>query len=161
VVDSLTALQERLMDNICTEAHKSNPNRSATIPDMLGHQEYQRTYKRIVNALNDLPENVLYLCHAMRKEDEELDPIILPHLTGKFGTGDDTAAARWTVGTTDLYGYLAVSKKPKADGEQSERRRLIVERRDAYFGKDRFNLFGGHIDQPDMTKIYNRILGTK
>ncbi|MGE5612724.1 MAG: AAA family ATPase [Bacillota bacterium] len=158
VVDSLTMFQEKLQTDVIEKAHASNPNRSATILDMMGHQEFQRLYKRVVNALNDLDENVLYLCHAMRKTDEELDPIILPHLTGKFGTDDSTACARWTVGTMDIYGYLAVSKKAKAEGEP-ERRRLIVERRDAYFGKDRLNLFGGHIDQPNMAEIHSAIFG--
>lgn len=159
VVDTLTTLQNKLAEHITTKAHASNPARSPIIMDMLGWQEWANTYQRVVHAFNDLNENVLYLAHAMRSEDEELDPIVLPDVKGKLGTGDPTAMSRWTMGTVDLFGYLAVAKKRGPDGEP-EKRRLIVERRDGYFGKDRFDLFGGHIDSPDMAEIHKRIVGS-
>lgn len=160
VIDSITKLQEKIVEDITTEANKSNANRSATILDMLGHQEMQNRMKRVVGAVNDLPENVLWTAHAMRAEDEEGDPIILPDLTGKNGTQDSTTMSRYVVGTMGLYGYLKVQKDKDTGEEISDgKRRLIVKRDGPYFGKDRYNVFGGSITQPNIAEIATAING--
>jgi hypothetical protein len=154
VVDSLTALQQRMIEWITHNAHKDNANRSATIPDMLGHQEWQSTMKRVVRALNDLPENVLYTAHAMRAEDEEGDPLILPDIVGKNGTQDSTTMSRFVAGTVSLLGYLRVqTDKDTGEAITDGKRRLIVKRSGPYIGKDRYNIFGGRIDSPDIAEI--------
>lgn len=158
IVDSLTRLQQKMIEDIMRVAHKENKKRSLTVPDMLGHQEWQSRMKRVVNALNDLPENVLYTAHAMRAEDEEGEPIILPDLVGKNGTQDPTTMSRFVCGTVGLYGYLKVQTdrktgQPIPDGK----RRLIVQRSGPYFGKDRYNVFGGRIDSPNIAEIADAI----
>lgn len=158
IVDSLTMLQQVMVQDITRQAHKDNANRSATILDMLGHQEMQARMKRVIGALNDLPENILYTAHAMRAEDEEGEPIILPDLTGKNGTADSTTMSRFVCGTVNLYGYLKV-QTDKDTGEEipDGKRRLIVKRSGPYFGKDRYNVFGGGITSPNIASIESKI----
>ena len=159
VVDSLTRLQQRMIEDITAEAHKTNKNRSATIPDMLGHQEWQSRMKRVVGALNDLSENVLYTAHAMRAEDEEGDYIVLPDLVGKNGTQDSTTMSRFVCGTVGLYGYLQVAKDKEGEDKIDGARRMIVKRSGPYFGKDRYNVFGGIIKSPNIAEIATAIAG--
>jgi len=153
VIDTLTELQQMMAQNIMRDAHKVSAKRSATVLDMLGHQEWQSLFKRVVHALNDLPENVLFLCHAMRDEDEDGEPMILPDIAGKNGTQDSTTMSRWVCGTMHAYGYLKVKR-----GDDGEYRRLIMQRSGAYFGKDRYGVLAPWVDNPNMLDITERIL---
>ncbi len=158
VVDTLNRAQENLADDIMRSAHADNSQRSADILDMLGHQIWQSHFKKMVNALNDLDQNVLYLAHSSRIEDEEGDPLILPDIKGKNGTQDATTMSRWVCATVDLVGYLQVSKK-------TDRRQLMVRREGPYVAKDRYDAFpDGKIPDPniaDMAAAIDAALATK
>lgn len=151
-VDTLTELQQMLQRHIAKTAHSESPQRDANILDMRGHQDWQSTFKRIVHAMNDLPQNVLYTCHAMRDEDEEGDPIILPDLSGKNGTNDSTTMSRWVAGTVHAYGYLKV----KRNGDEQFRRWMMT-RSGPYFGKDRYGVLSPYVDNPNLLEIESRI----
>lgn len=151
-VDTLTELQQMLQRHIAKTAHEDSPQRDEHILDMRGHQDWQSTFKRIVHAMNDLPQNVLYTCHAMRDEDENGDPIILPDLSGKNGTNDSTTMSRWVSGTVHAYGYLKVKQ-----GESGEYRRWLMTRSGPYFGKDRYGVLSPWVDNPNLLDIESRI----
>lgn len=154
-VDTLTELQMMLQREIARKAHAESPQRDAHILDMRGHQDWQSTFMRIVHAMNDLPQNVLYTCHAMRSEDENGEPIILPDLKGKNGTDDPTTMSRFVSGTVHTYGYLKVKGPVEA-----QYRRWLLQRSGPYFGKDRYGVLAPHVDNPDLLEIEGRIIAS-
>lgn len=153
IVDTLTKLQELLAQDIMRRAHADSPKRSASILDMLGHQEWQQLFKRIVNALNDLPENVLYLCHTMEQENDEGDKIVLPLLVGKNGTPDQTAMSRWVVATVHAFGPLRV-------GNDGLTRRWLFAPEGSYSGKDRYGVLSPFVENPTMAQVEQLIVGS-
>lgn len=153
-IDTLTELQNIMIQGILADPPDGKPRE----PDTMQIQDYgtaQGRFKRVIHALNDLPINVLYTCHAMRGEDEEGEPMILPDLSGKWGTQDSTTASRWVAGTVHSYGYLKVVKK-----EGEEVRRCLFRRSGPYFGKDRYGVLAPYVESPDIKAIEARILET-
>lgn len=151
VIDTLTELQQMMIRHIMQEAHKRNAKRSKDIPDMPGHQEWQVTMKRVVRALNDLPQNVLYLCHAMYEEDEEGERYVLPDLAGKNGTNDPTTMSRYISGTVHAYGLL----KPK--DENTEDRVWVFKASPHINAKDRYGVLAPQIENPNILEIQKLI----
>lgn len=153
-IDTLTELQNVMIAGILEDPPDGKPR----TPDTMQIQDYgtaQGRFKRVIHALNDLPINVLYTCHAMRDEDEEGEPIILPDLSGKWGTNDSTTASRWTCGTVHSYGYLKVVKK-----DDKEIRRWMFRRSGPYFGKDRYGVLAPYVDNPSIRDIEARIIAS-
>lgn len=161
VIDSSTKLQELMIRHILNVEYK-NSNHVRDL-DTLQIQDYSKWYnmwKRYVNAINDLPINVMHLAHAMRSEDEEGEPLILPMFTGKNGTDDPKTMSYWMCGSVDLLGYLSV----KGQGGESENstatkfsNTLIIRRYGPFIAKDRYNLGPASIDNPNMATIAKRI----
>jgi hypothetical protein len=151
--DTLTELQAMCIKGILSDAHSANASRDLDTPAIQDYMKWQLLFKRVVRAMNDLPCNILYTCHAMDSEDEEGETIVLPSLSGKNGTSDPTTMAKWVAGTVHAYGYLKVKKQ-----EGKEFRRLIFQRSGPYFGKDRYGVLGPYIDNPNMADIEKRIL---
>lgn len=153
-IDTATELQNIVINGIMADP----PDGKFRAPDTMQIQDYgtaQTRFKRIIHAINALPMNVLYTTHAMRVEDEEGEPITLPDLTGKWGTNDQTTAARWVAGTVHAYGYLKVVKKDDTDV-----RRWLFRRQGPYFGKDRYGVLAPYIDNPNLREIEARILAS-
>lgn len=154
MVDSATRMQEMVMRDILDEVHKENPHRDPDIPDVKEHQKWQQVFKKYVNAINDLPINVLWTAHAMRSEDQDGEPLILPMFSGRNGTDDPKTMSMWMSGTVSLLGYLGVNEE---DIEQAPHRRLVIQRAGPYIAKDRFDLGVPWIDNPNMAEIQARI----
>jgi hypothetical protein len=153
IIDTLTEAQNLLMRQILEDAHEENKSRGIDTPQIQDWGVYQNRFKRVVKAINDLPVNVLYLCHTMTDEDEEGNQVVLPAIQGKNGTNDPLTMSRWVCGTVHFYGYLKV----KHNGE-NEFRRLICKRSGPYFGKDRYGVLLPYIDDPNMVDIEKRIV---
>ena len=146
-IDTLTELQQMMIRHIMEQAHKGNPKRSATLPDMPGHQEWQQTMKRVVHALADLPENVLFLCHAMKEEDEEGETYVLPDIAGKNGTNDPTTMSRYVCGIVHSYGYL------KKKNDKTEVRIWIFRPGVHIRAKDRYGVLVPRVEEPNIEAI--------
>lgn len=151
VVDTITELQSMVMAGILADPPDGKP-RNPDTPQIQDYGTVQGRFKRIVHALNDLPINVLYTAHAMRVEDEEGEPLIMPDLTGKWGTSDSTTASRWFCGTVHSFGYLKVVKV-----EDKLIRRWGFRRSGPYLGKDRYGVLAPYVDSPDLLDIEKRI----
>lgn len=150
-VDTLTELQPMIMVDIVADPPDGKPR----MPDTPQIQDYGTVagrFRRVVKALNDLPINVLYTTHAMRTEDEEGEPLIMPDLNGKWGTNDPTTASRWFSGTVHSFGYLKVVKK-----EDKLIRRWGFQRSGAYLGKDRYGVLAPFVNEPNLLEIAERI----
>lgn len=152
IIDTLTEMQTMLMRDILENGKSGNAARDIDTPQIQDWGIYQNKFKRVVKALNDMPMNVLYLCHTMTDEDEEGEQVVLPALQGKNGTNDPLTMSRWVCGTVHFYGYLKVKQK-----EGEEFRRLICKRSGPYFGKDRYGVLTPYVDSPNMTDIAKRI----
>lgn len=151
-IDTLTELQHLIMAGILADPPDNKP-RNVDTPQIQDYGTAKGRYKRIIHALNDLPINVLYTCHAMRTEDEDGDALIMPDLNGKWGTNDPTTASRWTCGAVHSYGYLKVCQK-----DDKVWRRWSFAPSGAQLGKDRYGVLAPHVDNPDLLKIAAKIL---
>lgn len=166
-IDGFHKTQESLMQFLTGEAAAENTKRD---PDQPAIQDYgisQNRFRRYMNIINSLPQNVIYTLTAMDAEDEEGEPIVLPNLVGKNGSKDPTNMAKVFMGSLHAYGYLKVRRVAIPDDEQEEdgpkyrdSRRLLFRRSGPYFGKDRYGVFSPYIDDPTMTEILGRITTT-
>lgn len=128
--DSLTLFQDRvLIDDILPDAAALNPKQS---PHVASQREYLINQNRIgsyVRLFADLPVNFGISCHVMTGEDGEAEDggiILKPDIRGKKGSY-----------SSYICGYMnVVCYYGKTPGGK---RRLITERMDKYFAKDRFD----------------------
>jgi hypothetical protein len=116
--------------------------------------------KKIVDAWNRLPVNVLYTAQAFRlgTEDEESDgnTLLLP-LVGSTKRGD---LAQKVCGKVTLVGYLQVRTRDKDDDEEEEEatteeyRRLWITKTDRMFAKSRHHRGEvRYIDEPNIAEM--------
>lgn len=150
-VDTLTELQAMMMVDIVENPFDGKP-RNPDTPQIQDYGTAQGRFKKVVHALNDLPINVLYTTHTMRTEDEEGEPLLMPAISGKWGTNDPTTASQWFAGTVHSFGYLKVIKK-----DDKLIRRWGFRRSGAYLGKDRYGVLAPYVDEPNLLEIEARI----
>lgn len=157
VIDTLTRLQELCLLGILSErTGKVAEKMPDEVPALQDYMIWQSRFKATVNELNGLASNTLFLCHTMNDEDEEGNKVVLPAITGRNGTPDQTTMSRWVAATVHMYGYLAV----KSTEEGEEQRRLICRRYGPYFGKDRYGVIPPKgLVNPTIPKIDALIAG--
>ncbi len=153
-IDSVTAAQEMLTAHITGEGFKANPSKRKD-EDTMQLQDYLKrdtSTKKMINAFNDLPINVLWLAREIQEENSEGELVVRPAILGKMGTNDKAAMSRWLCGSVHAYGHLVV----RTDKEtKTEFRRLKFNRP---VGKDRYGVLGPYIDNPTLLEIERRIL---
>lgn len=151
-IDNITKLQEMMLRNILDAVVAKNRARDPDIPDLKEYQKWQLQFKKLVNQINELTVNVLWLAHAMDAEDKEGEPIIMPMLSGRNGTDDPTTMSKWFCGTVNLLGYLGVpeDRDPETDPWTNT---LVITRYGPYIAKDRYNLGIPWVENPNMAEI--------
>lgn len=144
-VDSLTEMEE-----LCWNAQLESVGKEfeARIQD---YGIVDRKIKKMVDAFNRLPVNVLYTAQqaAMEMEDEEGDDVfkVLPAL-GRAKGG--WPLSHLVCGKVTLIGLLNV----RSDKETKEEfRRLYVHGSDRFIAKDRHDTFGRWIDGPNIAEM--------
>lgn len=145
--DSLTLFQDRaLVDDILQDAAAQNPRQSS---DVASQREYLISQNRIgtyVRLFADLPINFWVTAHVMVGEDTEGDGglIYKPAISGKKGS-----YSSYICGYMNVIGYYG--RTPGGT------RRLLTERVDQFFAKDRFHALRtngkGYIDNPTIPMI--------
>jgi hypothetical protein len=136
-MDSATSLQARAMRLAMEIAVKRSPEkRDIDLPDKGEHQKMQNAMKRMITDWNELPENILWLANAMRREDEEGEDIVLPFIMGK---GYDISV--WAAAQVNACIYYA-KEKEKVKGSDKVVRRLWFESPPPYWTKDRYGIWG-------------------
>lgn len=130
VWDSLTLFQDRaLIDDILPDAAALNPKQSAHVASQREYLINQNRIGNYVRLFADLPVNFGISCHVMIGEDGEAEDggiILKPDIRGKKGSFSSYIAGYMNV--VCYYGRTPAGK-----------RRLITERQDKYFAKDRFD----------------------
>lgn len=144
-IDSVTKAQFRamraIMEVIVERADsksggKGKGNRDQDLPDRPEHQKWQNMIKRYVDDFTDLPVNVLWTAQAMRREDEEGEDLLLPYIYGK-----DYEISAYVCAQVDIVSYYTVVRESKY-----KVRRLYFEKDPPIWAKDRYGVFGHHVD---------------
>jgi phage nucleotide-binding protein len=144
VIDSITEMEE-----ICWTNHLESVGKEfeARIQD---YGIVDRKIKKMVDAFNRLPINVLYTAQmaSSEVEDDDGDDIIkvLPKIGRQKG---GWPLANLVCGKVTLIGLLAV----REDDDDNEYRRLYVHGGDRWVAKDRHDTFDRWIDNPDIAEM--------
>lgn len=155
IIDSITDMQQKALRGIMQDVVKQNSKRDPDIPAKGDHFKWQLVMKRMITDFNELPVNVLWTAQEMVREDPEGDDIILPLIEGK-----DYQIASWTCAQMHIVANLSLKRvKVRVKGKVEQRvvRRMICGETPPYFAKDRYNILGTHIDNPDINKIITMI----
>jgi phage nucleotide-binding protein len=143
VIDSLTELSKRAMDNVLKAENRDMPHQA----DWGRSSEYVR---RVVRKTRDLPIHTVYVLGSIFKEDAATGiSEHMPNLPGKL--------APEVAGYFDILGFLTMVRvSPKEYG-----RRLMVQPSPKWRAKDRTNTLGTHLDQDqfDLTKMVSFVNG--
>lgn len=138
-MDSATSLQARAMRAAMEIAVKRSPEkRDIDLPDKGEHQKMQNAMKRMITDWNELPENILWLANAMRREDEEGEDLVLPFIMGK---GYDISV--WAAAQVHCCAYYEKVAKKVKGGVEIERR-LWFNSPPPYWTKDRYGIWGDY-----------------
>ena len=149
VLDSVTKMQEQLKRHVLDRRVERRGDTDPDIPEIADHQKFQNMFKRFMTAFVELPTNVLFTATTMRKEDEEGDDIVLPNIDGK-GYG----IANYACAEMDVVAYYGMAKDKST---KRTVRRLLCQHTPPYFAKDRFDVLGNWIDDPNMPDIIKLI----
>lgn len=99
VVDSLTELQKRDLDDVLKKEAKADPSRNAFIPTGPDYNANTEHMRQIASDLRNLPMNVVFLATVKEEKDDSTGRILVrPNLTAKL-SGSITAMC-------DTVGYL-------------------------------------------------------
>jgi hypothetical protein len=153
IIDSITDMQMKAIRGIMQDVVKQNAKRDPDIPAKGDHFKWQLVMKRMITDFNELPVNVLWTAQEMVREDPEGDDIILPLIEGK-----DYQISSWACAQMHVVANLQFKKvRVKGSKETKVIRRLITGESPPYFAKDRYDVLGRYIDNPDINKIIKMI----
>ena len=134
---AMRAIMEIIVDRADAKAGgEGKGNRDVDLPDRPEHQKWQNMFKRYVDDFTELPINVLWTAQAMRREDENANDLLLPYIYGK-----DFEISSYFCAQMDIVSYLDIIKQPRY-----KVRRLFFEKDPPIWAKDRYGVFGHHID---------------
>ena len=138
IIDSLTKMQILMLRWILGVINDQNPGRDLDIPAIHDHQKWQNMFKRFVDRIIDMPVNTIFICTAMRREDEDAEEIVLPQLLGK-----DYEISSYVCAQVDMLLFL---KALKVDADEAAVHRLLAEAFPPYWAKDRFHALPRWVD---------------
>lgn len=154
IPDSISELEELCFPAVMEEQHRKNKSRSLEVPGMDSYQIVYIRIKRMIDAFNRLPINVLYVAQAMRlvTEDEDGDESTL--LLPLVGSQKNGTVAQKVCGKATLVGYLDVRPGEK---KGDETRRLWTAKTTRMFAKDRHDTFGRYVDAPNIADMVEAV----
>lgn len=150
--DSITNVQQRCIRAIMEGVVKQNKTRDPHIPAQGDHFKWQLVMKEMVTDWCELPVNVFWTSQEMVRENPDGEDIILPLIEGK-----DYQIAAWVCAQMHLVANLQVVKVPGANNKSRVIRRLITNETPPYYAKDRYDILGRRIDEPDIIQIIKKI----
>jgi len=159
VIDSITDMQYKCIRWIMRNVVNANPTRDEDIPAQGDHFKWQLSMKRMVADFNELPVNMFWTAQEMVREDPEGDDIILPLIEGK-----DYQISSWVCAQMDVVAHLAnKTVKKRVDGkvEKVFVRRMTLNESPPIFAKDRYDVLGRVVDNPDIGELIQKILDSE
>lgn len=129
VIDSISELQKRQMDDLLREAAKQDLKRNPYLPFQQDYKINTEVLRRLVVSLRDLDRNLIVTAHATEQQDESdgriyLRPAVTPKLSSTL------------TGIMDVVGYLSLD----IDKEGNQTRRLQTMPSKRVIAKSRLNL---------------------
>jgi hypothetical protein len=159
VIDTVTEMQYKCIRWIMRMVVAANPQRDEHIPAQGDHFKWQLAMKQMITDFNELPVNILWTAQEMVREDPEGEDIILPLIEGK-----DYQISAWACAQMDVVSHLALKKvKRKVNNEvvTGFKRVLTCNESPPIFAKDRYNVLGRTVDNPDIVELVQRIKDTE
>ena len=157
-LDTVTAMSSLCMKFILGDEASRDASKDPDMPRGPVYQKLTELMKTQITNFRNLPMAGVFTAQQQRKvmgEDDDLggEMFISPMVTPKVSEALESAV--------DVIGYLtkvAVKQKVKKGGETKvrsiSRSRLLVDLpEDRYLTKDRENLFGTHVDNPDLSTM--------
>ncbi len=142
ILDSATKMQVLMIRWILRMQKQKKASRDLDIPAIKDHQKWQNNFRRFIDDLIDAPYNTIFVCGDMRAEDEEMETVVLPAITGKGYEICDYVRAQM-----DIVTYYGITDKTP-DGEPI--RRALFQSVPPYIApKDRYSVFGKYQDVAD------------
>jgi hypothetical protein len=157
IVDTVSTIQQKAYRYWTEKQNKMNPKYDEDIPDLQGHQKVQFMTRRWVADMVDIPQNVLFLAHAMLTENNDGSGVWLPSIDGQAKKGFQVA--QYCMGLMNAVGFMAVKGGPK---DSIIRRILWQQYEDTkkdiiYTAKDQYSVFGRYTDDVSMVDLARMI----
>jgi hypothetical protein len=151
VLDSLTETYKFSMQGIMQDVVRKDAARDQDVPSLREWGKAGEQIRRLVRALRDLPCNTIFTALAREERDEHAGinktrPSLPGQLRGEIP------------GYVDIVGYL-YKKEFRAGGEREMKTLLLLQGTERQVAKDRSGQLPPIMEQPTMTKIYERIYG--
>jgi hypothetical protein len=159
VIDTVTEMQYKCIRWIMRLVVAANPQRDEHIPAQGDHFKWQLAMKQMITDFNELPVNIMWTAQEMVREDPEGEDIILPLIEGK-----DYQISAWACAQMDVVSNLQLKKVKKRVAGKVEAtfvRRLTCNESPPVFAKDRYNVLGRVVDNPDIVELVQRIKDTE
>jgi hypothetical protein len=159
VIDTATEMQYKCIRWIMRMVVAANPQRDEHIPAQGDHFKWQLAMKQMIADFNELPVNIMWTAQEMVREDPDGEDIILPLIEGK-----DYQISAWACAQMDVVSHLSLKKiKKRVNGkvEATFVRRLTCNESPPIFAKDRYNVLGRVVDNPDIAELVQRIKDTE
>jgi hypothetical protein len=163
VTDTISTMQEKGARAVLEKAVRQNPNRDPDIPAIQDYQKAQNQFKRWFERMIDLPQNVLFLAHTMRVDDQDGGALIMPSIEGQEGKG--WRVANYCMGLVNLIGYM--ERKTVPDPERDGKTKQVIrtlwqpyhdpDKEIRYIAKDHFGALGFYSDNLTMPEIIAKV----
>lgn len=165
VVDSLSEMEELCWKQTLEEAHAANSSRSLFQPAIQDYQVVGNKIKKLVDAFNRLPINVIFTAQVMRVEmqDPDDEDEQIKRLMPLVGSVNNGVISGKICGMVTLVGLLLVRQPPKPeDGPRPDPfRRLVLRGSKTWVAKDRHDAFGRWVDNPNIAEMVAAVEGRK
>ena len=161
VVDTLTNLQRLNMIHQISAANQNVKEKarqkSTVVPEMSDYLVNQHELIRFVEEVNELPVNVLWLCHASIEIDEDGNNYVLPAIHGKEGKIAQAICAMQT-----SFGHMKVVQA-EVTNPTTKKKSLVIHRdiwwidKGSTTGKDRTGVLAPKTRNLTLKQIRERI----
>lgn len=152
IIDSLSELEDKEVDQILLEGNARNKKRSM---DRMAIDDYgtrDMRIMRIVDTFNRLPINVIYTTHSMRFDAEDDDGEEITVLQPLLGSTKNGKLSIKISGKVTLVGHLSVVRYTDDAGKARKVRRLYTAAQPGIMAKNRCGL-GEYTDSPTIPKL--------
>lgn len=145
VLDTVSELQKKQMDELLKQAAKRDKNRNPYLPFQADYKENTEAIRRLILAFLDIDKHLIILCHAMEDKDDTGTIIMRPAVTPKLsGTLE---------GIVDVLGHMTAEMDDKGG---IEKRYLQVAPSRRVKAKTRLGGLPGMIENPTFTMFLDK-----
>jgi hypothetical protein len=161
-IDGITAMQNLCMKFVLGDEASRDASRDPDMPSRQIYNKIAELMKTQITNFRNLPMNVIFTARQRTRfvdegEESEGELFVGPNCT--------PSVADTLEGAVPLIGYLSarevrITNKTTGKKRRSVRRRLLVGTSDRFSTKERYGVFGPHIDAPNIADmiqaIYNK-----